>query len=61
MPRRPNIEPSVELCLCLPISERGKLDTYLWSNAEGCVPRGAYQKFFRQLLREFFEKMEEGK
>lgn len=59
MPRRPNIEPSVELCLCLPLSERGRLDTHLFSQAEGRVPRGAYQNLFRMLLRDYLDKVEQ--
>ena len=58
MARRPNIEPSVQLCLCLPLTDRAKLDLYLWSNAEGRVPKGAYQKFFLSLLREHFHRVE---
>jgi len=58
MARRPNIEGSLSLHLCLPESERARLDLYLWSDAEGCVPRGRYQKFFLERLREFFSRME---
>lgn len=57
MPRRPNIEVSLKLNLALPESERGWLDAYLYSEAEQRVPRGAYQQFFLDRLREFRERM----
>ena len=57
MPRRPNIEASSKLNLCLPESEKAWLDLYLFSFAEQRIPYGAYQRFFLDRLREFRERM----
>ena len=52
--RRPNIEPSVATNLHLPESVRTRLDLVLFSELEGRVPKGAYQRFFLERLQEFF-------
>lgn len=52
--RRPNIEPSVATNLHLPESMRTRLDLLLFSELEGRVPKGAYQRFFLERLQEFF-------
>lgn len=52
--RRPNIEPSVATNLHLPQSIRDRVDLILFSELEGRVPKGAYQKFFLRLLGDFF-------
>ena len=52
--RRPNIEPSVATNLHLPESIRTRLDLVLFSELEGRVPKGAYQRFFLERLQEFF-------
>ena len=52
--RRPNIEPSIATNLHLPQSVRDRLDLILFSEVEGRVPKGAYQKFFLERLQEFF-------
>lgn len=59
MPRRPNIERPVELSLMLPESVRARLDLLLWSEVEHRVPRGAYQRFFVQLINDYFTKLKE--
>ena len=59
MPRRPNIERPVALRLKLPESVRARLDLLLWSEAEGRVPQGRYQKFFLGLLNDYFNKLKE--
>ncbi len=57
MSRRPNIVPSVQLCLKLPEDIKAKLDLYLFSELEGRVPKGKYQEFFIERIKEFFEKV----
>lgn len=52
--RRPNVEPSVATNLHLPESVRTRLDLVLFSELEGRVPKGAYQRFFLERLQEFF-------
>jgi hypothetical protein len=41
----------------LPESIRTKIDVLLWSEVEGCVPRGRYQEFFLGLINDYFEKL----
>ena len=55
MSRRANLIPSVPLYLRLPEDVRTRLDLHLWSELEGCVPRGKYQEFFLARLREHFD------
>lgn len=55
MPRRASIDSPVLLHLGLPSSVMAKLSLHLYSGAEGCVPRGAYRRFFLERLREFFD------
>jgi len=52
--RKPNVEPSVATNLHLPESVRVRLDLLLFSEVEGRVPKGAYQRFFSERLAEFF-------
>ena len=52
--RKPNIEPSIATNLHLPESVRTRLDLLLFSEVEGRVPKGAYQRFFLERLAEFF-------
>lgn len=54
MPRRPDVDPPVELGLMLPTSVRAKLDLHLFSELEGRVPKGAYRSFFLERIAEFF-------
>lgn len=53
MPRPAKIVPSTPLFLRLPVDIRAKLDLVLFSEVEGCVPRGAYQEFFVERIKEF--------
>lgn len=53
MPRR-NAIPSVEINLSLPQDIKGQLDLHLISESTGKIPKGAYQEFFSERLREFF-------
>jgi hypothetical protein len=55
MPRRPNIDPPVSLLLKLPESLRARLDLLLFSELEGRVPKGKYQEFFIERMKEYFE------
>lgn len=59
MPRKPNIERPVALCLWLPEGLRTKLDLVLWSDAQQCVPRGAYTKFFVGLLTDYLDRLKD--
>ena len=52
--RHANLEPSVATNLHLPQSVRDRVDLMLFSELEGRVPKGAYQKFFLGLLGDFF-------
>lgn len=54
MPRRPNIIRPSKLTTVLPEDIRAKLDLHLWSELEGRVPQGAYQKFLVERIQEFF-------
>lgn len=62
MPRPADILRPTQLEISLPEDVRAQLDLYLFSEAEGCVPRGAYKRFFVSRLREFFgaEKLDLG-
>ncbi len=55
MPRKANVDPPMQLCLKLPASTRTRLDLFLYSELEQRVPQGAYQNFFLERIREFFE------
>ncbi len=57
MSRRPNIIPPSQLCLKLPSDLRTKLDLYLWSDLENRVPKGKYQEFFIERIKEYFERI----
>lgn len=52
--RRPNVIRPVRLHTTLPEDIRAKLDLHLYSELEGCIPTGAYQRFFLDRIREFF-------
>lgn len=54
MPRRPAITPNVRLHTTLPPDISARLDLWLFSEAEGRVPKGAYQEFFVARTLEFF-------
>lgn len=52
--RPPLTEPTVATNLHLPESVRTRLDIELFSELEGRVPKGAYQRFFLERLTEYF-------
>lgn len=54
MPRKKDIDERTALFLRLPQSMRGRVDLHLYSELEGCVPRGKYREFFMSLLTAFF-------
>jgi hypothetical protein len=59
MPRRPNVIPHIRLETTIPEDLKTKLDLFLFSPTEGRVPQGAYQRFFCDRIREFFQKLEQ--
>ena len=52
--RQPDIIRPVKLTTTLPEDIRAQLDIHLFSDLEGRVPKGAYQQFFIERIREFF-------
>lgn len=54
MPRKAAIVPNRGLNTTLPADLRGRLDLFLFSEVEGRVPMGAYQRFFTARTLEFF-------
>lgn len=58
MAKQPNILRPVRLHTTLPEDLHGKLTLYLFSPAEGKVPKGAYQKFICDRIVEFFSNRE---
>jgi len=54
MGRRLNVVPTVYLNVGLPLDLHTRLSAELYSELEGRVPFGAYQRFFSELLRERF-------
>ncbi len=54
MGRRPLIVPTVLLHVALPLDVHTKLTAHLFSELEGRVPKGAYQTFLTEHLREIF-------
>lgn len=55
MSRPINLIPCVPLKTHLPIDLRTRLDLHLFSEVEGRVPKGAYQRLLTKLLTQFFE------
>ena len=58
MPRRANIIRPVKLTINLPEDVRTKLDLLLFSQVEGRVPVGAYQRFFIDRINDYFNRLE---
>lgn len=56
MPRKPDIDRPTDLHLMLPESIRAKLDLLLFSEVEGRVPHGSYQRFIIERIKEFFDR-----
>lgn len=54
MPARSRIDRPVPLTTHLPESVSAQLTLHLFSPLEGRVPKGAYQAFFVERIREFF-------
>lgn len=52
--KRPKIIRPTKLTMALPEDVRAKLDLHLFSQVEGRVPMGAYQRFFIERIKEFF-------
>lgn len=55
MPRKAKLDAPMQMCLKLPTSVRTKLDLHLYSELEQRVPMGAYQEFFIERIRDFFD------
>jgi hypothetical protein len=55
MARRPDVIRPVKLTTTIPEDVRTRLDIHLYSDLEGRVPQGAYQTFFVDRIREFFD------
>jgi hypothetical protein len=55
MPTSRRIVRPVALRTTFPADIRARLDLYLFSELEGKVPKGAYQAFLVERMREFFE------
>jgi len=56
MPRPPNIIPSQQLNVALPLPLYAKLGAHLYSELEQRVPHGGYSRFLINLLRSFFSQ-----
>lgn len=56
MPRPRNIVRQLPLNVHLPEDIRTRLDLHLFSELEGRVPMGAYQRFLTQLLSDYFNR-----
>jgi hypothetical protein len=56
MARQPSIIRQQKINLSLPEDIYARLNLHLYSDIEGCVPRGAYQKFFIERIQEYFSK-----
>ena len=54
--RRPSVLRSIDLHTMIPEDLYAKLSVYLYSAAEGRVPKGAYQKFICDRIIEFFNR-----
>ena len=52
MARRPNLIPSVQLNVALPLGVYTQLTARLYSELEGRVPHGAYSRFIAETLLE---------
>ena len=54
MSKRPNIVPSMQLNVALPLPSYTQLSAHLFSTLENRVPHGAYSRFITERLREYF-------
>lgn len=55
MPRPKNLHEARKLHISVPGDLWPKLDLHLHSAAEGRIPHAAYQNFFRDRVKDFFE------
>lgn len=55
MSRRPNLIPTQQLNVALPLPVYTKITAYLYSELEQRVPLGAYQRLIVQLINEHFD------
>ncbi len=53
--RRPNTVPTLATNVHFPEPVRARMDLHLFSEVEGRVPLGAYQRFLTPLVQDFFE------
>lgn len=58
MSRPANIHRPTTLNTTLPEDLRAKLDLYLYSEVEGRIPKGSYQKFIIERINDFFRERE---
>jgi hypothetical protein len=54
MPKAPATVPSLHLHIKLEAEYKTQLETYLWSDLEGRVPKGAYKEWIEARIRDFF-------
>ena len=54
--KRPNIIPSQQLNVALPLPLYTQLSMHLYSELEGRVPHGAYSRFLIEMLRGYFSE-----
>lgn len=53
--RQPDIIRPIKLTTTLPEDIRARLDIHLYSPLEERIPKGAYQQFFIERIREYFD------
>ena len=58
MPKPPNLIPSKQLNVALPLPVFTRLMLHLNSDLEGRVPHGAWSRFLVELLRQHFDQAE---
>lgn len=56
--RPPLVNPTRALNVHLDEQQAARMDLFLFSELEGRVPKGSYQRFFNDLLRRFFDHQE---
>lgn len=59
MARQPNIIRPIHFHTTLPEDVWLKMTAYLYSEVEGRVPKGAYNKFLSELINDFFKQAKE--
>lgn len=58
MTRRRNIVPSIQLNVALPEDIHDRMTLHLYSELEGRVPFGSYQRFLVERIKEYFSRSE---